>query len=74
MRINAHMLSARPALFPLFLALLALSTAVPAQTVTYVTVKKTLEYLQTSATDVIPDPTPPGPLYGGAFGFQVNVE
>jgi hypothetical protein len=71
MRIRAHVHPVRSTIFPL---LLVLSTAVSAQTVTYVTVKKTLEYVQTSATDVIPDPTPPGPLYGGAYGFQVNVE
>ncbi|HUP30167.1 MAG TPA: hypothetical protein VM122_08350 [Usitatibacter sp.] len=45
-----------------------------AQTVTAVVVGRHIDYIQTSATDVQVNPAPPGPLYGGPYGFSVNVE
>ncbi|APV51908.1 hypothetical protein BWI17_20870 [Betaproteobacteria bacterium GR16-43] len=56
---------------------LALALAFPLEVlaaVEYVTVRKTTEYSQTSATDVVVNPQPLGPLYGGPYGFAVNVE
>ena len=45
-----------------------------AQTVTAVVVGRHIDYIQTSATDVQVNPAPQGPLYGGPYGFSVNVE
>lgn len=45
-----------------------------AQTVQFVTVGRHIEYVQTSATDVKVNPQPQAPLYGGPYGFSVNVE
>jgi hypothetical protein len=69
MSIRAHAailaMSLAPALWP--------ATAL-AQTVQFVIVGKHMENAQTSATDVRINPTPQGPLYGGPYGFSVNVE
>jgi len=53
-------------------SLLAVTHA-SAQSIEFVTVGKHIEYVQTSATDVTVNPRPPGPGYGGAYGFNVNV-
>ena len=42
--------------------------------VQFVTVGKSIEYVQTSATDVKVNPLPQGPAYGGPYGFGVDVE
>ena len=47
--------------------------ATSAAAVQFVTVEKTISYVQTSATDVNVDPRPPGPLYGGPYWFGINV-
>ncbi len=44
-----------------------------AQSVEFVTVSKAISYVQTSATNVIVDPRPPGPAYGGSYWFGVEV-
>ena len=45
-----------------------------AQSVQFVVVGKHIQHVQTSATAVQVDPTPQGPMYGGPYGFSVNVE
>lgn len=45
-----------------------------AQTITSVVVEKSISKIQTSATVIQVDPTPPGPLYGGPYGFAADVD
>ena len=44
-----------------------------AQTVEYIELSKGVEYVQTSDAPPIPNPTPPGPAYGGPYGFGVAI-
>lgn len=44
------------------------------KTVDFVSVWKSVSFVQTSESGPILDPTPPGPVYGGPFGFDVTVE
>ena len=54
----------------------AASVAGPAQgqSVEGMEVGKHILYLQTSATDVVVNPTPVGPTFGGAYGFYAEVD
>jgi hypothetical protein len=45
-----------------------------AQSISYVTVSKSIQYVQTSATNIQVDPKPQGANYGGPYGFGVDVE
>jgi hypothetical protein len=51
-----------------------ISTFTNNYTVTSVNVGKSIGYLQTSASNVIVDPTAGSADYGGPYGFSVNVE
>jgi len=50
-----------------------ISDIASAQTVQYVSVGKGIEYVQTSSTTVIVNPTPTGPFYGGPYDFHAQV-
>ncbi|GMV44759.1 MAG: hypothetical protein AMXMBFR66_01570 [Pseudomonadota bacterium] len=54
--------------------LLVSAATANAQKVEYVYVTKAISYLQTSATDVVVDPAPPSPGYGGPYWFWADVE
>lgn len=43
------------------------------KTVDVVLVGKSVQFVQTSDSEPIPEPEPPGPNYGGPFSFQVEV-
>ena len=69
--------SARPgraAIYAIALTLLVASMGTSHAQVQSVTVSKSTEYVQTSATDVNVNPKPQGPNYGGPYGFGVGVE
>jgi hypothetical protein len=45
----------------------------PEPTVEYVRLSKSAEHVQTSDAPPVPNPRPPGPAYGGPFGFGVEI-
>ena len=45
-----------------------------AQTIEEVTVSKTIENVQTSASNVQVNPEPPSPTFGGPYGFSADVD
>ena len=58
----------------LALALFVVPISASYAQVQFVSVSKSTEYVQTSATDVNLNPKPQGPNYGGPYGFSVSVE
>lgn len=57
----------------LFLGALLLQSGESFAQISHVTVSKHIGHVQTSATTVIVDPFPPGPGYGGPYGFSAQV-
>ena len=52
---------------------LLVAVALPAQTVSQITIGRSGEYVQTGPSTVVIDPRPTSATYGGPYGFSIDV-